>query len=59
MELVVVSAVAAVTPTLAILFNTVTEKLELFDIALANSYSVSNDAGAAPIKFATALLTYV
>lgn len=31
----------------------------MFEIALANSYSVFNAAGAAPTKFDTALSTYV
>ena len=56
-ELVVVKAVVAVVPTFATAFNTVVEKLELFEIAFDNSYNVSSAAGAAPTKFDTALLT--
>ena len=56
-DLVVFKAVFAVTPTLATEFHTVVEKLALLPNADANSCSVSNDAGAAPTKFATAVLT--
>jgi hypothetical protein len=56
-EFVVFNAVVAVVFTFAIAFNTVVEKLELFDIAFANSYNVSKEAGAAPTKLATAVLT--
>ena len=53
----VFKAVFAVTPTLATEFNTVVEKLALLPNADASSCSVSNDAGAAPTKFATAVPT--
>ena len=56
-DLAVFKAVFAVTPTLAIEFNTVVEKLALLPNADASSCNVSNDAGAAPTKFATAVLT--
>ncbi len=56
-DLVVFKAVFAVTPTLATEFNTVVEKLTLLPNAVANSCNVSNDAGAAPTKLATALFT--
>ena len=52
-------AVVAVVPTLATEFNTVVEKFALFPSAVASSCNVSNDAGAAPTKFATAVLTNV
>ena len=58
-EFVVFNAVVAVLPTFATAFKTVVEKLELLDIALANSYNVFNAAGAAPTKLDIALLTYI
>ena len=56
-EFVVVSAVDAVVCIFAIAFNTVVEKLELFELAFASSYNVSSAAGAAPTKFDIAVLT--
>ena len=56
-DFAVVKAVLAVTPVLASEFNTVVEKLALFPNAVANSCKVSNDAGAAPTRLDTALLT--
>ncbi len=56
-DLMVFKAVFAVTPTLATEFHTVVEKLALLPNAEASSCNVSNDAGAAPTKFATALFT--
>ena len=58
-ELVVFNAVVAVVFMFAIAFNTVVKQLELFEIALLSSWSVSNAAGAPPTKFVIALLTYV
>jgi hypothetical protein len=55
-EFTVFNAVDAVVPTFATAFDTVVEKLELFDMAFDNSYNVSSAAGAAPTKFETAKL---
>jgi hypothetical protein len=49
-EFVVFNAEVAVTPTPAIEFIIVVEKLELLEMALASSAKVSKAAGAAPTR---------